>query len=45
MLQGFYTVYSTVFQKLAEEERQAAAAQSDQQGPESASSLPAFGQS
>ena len=27
-LQGFYTVYSTVFQKLAEEERQAAASQS-----------------
>lgn len=42
---GFYTVYSTVFHKLAEEERQAPAAQSDQQGAESASSLPAFGNS
>lgn len=42
-MQGFYTVYSTVFQKLAEEERQAAAAQSDQQDRDTAANLPAFG--
>lgn len=42
---GFYTVYSTVFKKLAEEERQAAAAQSDQQDKDTASNLPAFGSS
>ena len=43
-MQGFYTVYSTVFKKLAEEERQAAAAQSDQQDKDTASNLPAFGE-
>ena len=43
-LQGFYTVYSAVFKKLAEEERQAAAAQSDQQDKDTASNLPAFGE-
>ena len=43
-VQGFYTVYSTVFKKLAEEERQAAAAQSDQQDKDTASNLPAFGE-
>lgn len=42
-LQGFYTVYNTVFQKLAQEERQAAAQQTDQQGSDSLPSLPAFG--
>ena len=42
-LQGFYTVYSTVFQKLAAEEREAAAAQSRQQDQTVASNLPAFG--
>lgn len=44
-IQGFYAVYSTVFQKLAEEERQAAAQQSDQEGSTSPPSLPAFGMS
>jgi len=33
-----------VFKKLAEEERQAAAAQSDQQDKDTASNLPAFGE-
>lgn len=42
-LQGFYTVYNTVFQKLAQEERQAAAQQSDEQGADSLPTLPAFG--
>ena len=44
-LQGFYTVYSTVFQKLAAEEREAAAAaQSRQQDHTVASDFPAFGE-
>lgn len=42
---GFYTVYSTVFLKLAEEERQAAAQQSDQGASGAPPSLPAFGSS
>ncbi len=43
-MQGFYTVYSIVFEKLAEEEQQAASAQSDQQDKDTASNLPAFGE-
>ena len=37
-------MYSSVFQKLAEEERQAAAAQREQQAGDTASTLPAFGE-
>ena len=42
ILQGFYTVYRTVFQELAKEERQAA--QFNQQSNSTASELPAFGE-
>lgn len=43
VLQGFYTVYNSVFQKLAQEERQAAAQQSHEQSADSMPVLPAFG--